>query len=369
MNHENSQRVQALTNSRLLARNTLLNLVGRFLPAAAALVCIPPILRALGPDRFGILMLALTFVGYFGVLDLGLPRALTQAVSQRIGEGREDEAPTVVWTGLSILLVLSALGVMISAALTPRIIHSVLNVPTRIEDEAIAAFYVLALSIPFVILNAALCGTLGAYQRFDLVNRLSIPMGIATYVGPLLILPWIDSLVAVMALLLLMRAASCVCLSAMCLRVIPGLRRGLRLDGTAARRLMTFGGWVTLSSVMTPLMTSIDRFIIGSLLSVTAVTFYAAPYEMVTRMWMVPIAFISVLAPAFTVQMASRGGKLSMLFQRALIYLFFILFPLTVAILVFAREGLVIWLGRGFADHSMRLLQYLAPAFSSAAWR
>jgi O-antigen/teichoic acid export membrane protein len=120
---EKTGRVQALTNSRLLVNNTLWNLAGRFLPVLVALVTIPPVVHILGPPRFGILSLALTFVGYFGLLDLGLGRALTQFISQKIGEGREDEVPTVLWTGLSILILLSVLGLIVLLTLTPAIVH------------------------------------------------------------------------------------------------------------------------------------------------------------------------------------------------------------------------------------------------------
>jgi O-antigen/teichoic acid export membrane protein len=87
-----------LTRGRLLARNTLWNLVGSGAPMAVAFFCIPVLIRALGKDRFGVLTLAWALIGYASLFDLGLGRALTQLVARKLGAGRDREVPTLVWT-------------------------------------------------------------------------------------------------------------------------------------------------------------------------------------------------------------------------------------------------------------------------------
>jgi O-antigen/teichoic acid export membrane protein len=359
MADENSGRVHALTNSRLLANNTLWNLTGRFLPVMVALVTIPFVVHILGPERFGILSLALAFVGYFGLLDLGLGRALTQFVSQKIGEGRENEIPIILWTGFGVLLFLSVLGMIALVTLTPAIVHHFLKVPPQSTGEIIGTFYVLGLSIPFIIGSAALWGVLGAYQRFDLGNRVLIPLGMLTYIGPLLALLWIDSLIAYMTVLVIIRAIATIALAIICLRVVPNIRQGT-FDRKIVRQLMTFGGWVTLSGIISPFMMSVDRFFIGGIVSLSAVAFYSAPYDLVTRFGIIPDAFLSVIGPALTVHAAGRNTRISVLFRRASTYLFLTLFPITIIFVVFAKAGLTIWLGENYAVHSARILQYFA---------
>lgn len=326
---------------------------------AAAFLCIPTLFRILGTDRFGILTLALAFIGYFGLLDFGLGRALTQAISEKIGQNRSDEAPGLIWTGFTLLTMLSAVAVAACLLMAPTIIH-LLKIPVGVEDDAIVAFYVLSLSIPLVIGSAALWGVLAAYQRFDLSNRIGIPLGVATYAGPVIALHWFDSLVAVMAVLLLVRTGATVGLAVMCLRVVPGLAQGHRFVRQEVRRLVSFGGWLTLSSVIAPLMTSADRFIIGALISVTAVGYYGTTYDIVTKLWVIPVGLLTVVGPALTVSLSSNSANTARLFERAAKYLFFILFAAALFLVVFAHEGFQLWLGRDFADHAARVLQWLA---------
>src|SRR3954463_4133366 len=81
----------AVTSTRLLARNTFLNLFAQLAPLVVAFVSVPILITALGSDRFGVLTLAWTLIGYFGLFDLGLGRALVQAVSEALGGGDDDE--------------------------------------------------------------------------------------------------------------------------------------------------------------------------------------------------------------------------------------------------------------------------------------
>ena len=69
------------SQGRLLARNTILNLLGQVVPAVAAIVFLPYTLHGLGIARFGILSLAWVLLGYLGLFDLGLGRATIRFVA------------------------------------------------------------------------------------------------------------------------------------------------------------------------------------------------------------------------------------------------------------------------------------------------
>jgi len=62
----------------LLARNTLLNLLGQAVPLLVGVLTIPFIVHGLGTERFGLLSLAWVILGYFTIFDLGLGRATTK---------------------------------------------------------------------------------------------------------------------------------------------------------------------------------------------------------------------------------------------------------------------------------------------------
>ena len=56
----------------MLLRNSLWHLSGSALPALVALATVPLMIRGLGLEGFGVVMLITSVVGYFGVLDVNL---------------------------------------------------------------------------------------------------------------------------------------------------------------------------------------------------------------------------------------------------------------------------------------------------------
>ena len=136
------------------------------LPAAVALVTIPALIHGLGVDRFGVLTLVWMVIGYFSLFDLGLGRALTQVVSERLGQGDEQGIPVVVWTALTVMTALGIVAGGIIAVIAPLLVHSLLKIPPALQNETRNAMYLLAGTIPFVLLIAGLAGILSALQRF-----------------------------------------------------------------------------------------------------------------------------------------------------------------------------------------------------------
>jgi len=352
---------KTLTSGKLLAQNTIYGLVGQGIPLVVAVFSIPPLIKGLGTDRFGILTLAWIVISYFSLFDLGLGRALTQLVAEQLGKGaKENSIAELVLTASWLMLGLGLLGSGVFALLSPWLVHRVLNIPVALQAETLRAFYLLAVSIPIITSTAGLVGFLSALQRFDLINAVRIPMGTFMFLGPLLVLPFSNELPPVIGVLLAGRVVFWVINAGFCFKVMPVLRNCMQFRKRLVLPLLRFGGWMTLSNVVGPLMVYMDRFLIGGLISVTAVAYYATPYEVVTKLWIIPGALVSVLFPAFSTSFFQNPKQAEQLFYRGVKYIFLILFPITLGIISFASDGLNVWLGQEFAQNSTPVMQWLA---------
>jgi O-antigen/teichoic acid export membrane protein len=349
-----------LTSGRLLARNTIWNLIGNGAPMIVAVFSMPILIRGMGKDRFGVLALAWGLIGYAGLFDMGLGRALTQLVAKKLGEGDEKYVPTLVWTSLLLMFAMGIVGTAVIGGISPWLIHHTLKVPEALQPEALSSFYLLALSVPIVISTSGLRGLLEAYQRFGVINALRIPMGVFSFLGPLIVLPFSKKVSAVVAVLVIGRIIAWGAHLFFCLRVLPGLQRGIPWQRSAVRPLMRFGSWMTVSNIISPLMTTFDRFVIGALLSVTAVAYYTTPFELTSKLWLIPSSLLSVMFPAFSTSFVQDRNRTAMLYSRSVKYLLLVLFPIILFIVALAYDGLKLWLGPDFAQHSTPVLQWLA---------
>jgi O-antigen/teichoic acid export membrane protein len=71
-----------------------------------------------------------------------------------------------------------------------------------------------------------------------------------------------------------------------------------------------YGGWVTVSSLISPLLVSADQFLIGSLIGVAGVAHYAVPMNLVVRTQTFPAALARTFFPRMSV--LSRDGALEL---------------------------------------------------------
>jgi len=342
-----------------LARNVIWNFLGTGAPLLVGIFAIPVLVDELGTERFGVLALAWMIVGYFSLFDLGLGRALTQTLASMLGRRNLDQIPTLFWTAILLMTALGVLGAIVAFAMSAWLVGDVLKVPTALTRETLTSFYVLAAAIPVVIMTTGLRGTLEAYQRFDLVNAVRIPLGVLTFLGPVVILPWSNTLPAVIGILACARLLASIAYALLCCHVEPAICTGFRFDKGLLRTLFTFGGWMTVTNVVGPLMVYMDRFLIGAVVSLTAVAYYATPFEIVSKLLIVPAALMGVVFPAFSSTLAVDRDRAARLFGRVVEYVLLALFPVTLLVVVYAGEGLTIWLGGEFADNSTVVLQLL----------
>jgi O-antigen/teichoic acid export membrane protein len=349
-----------LTNGGMLARNTLWNLLGQLTPMLAAVVAIPVILRGLGIPRFGVLSLAWVVIGYFSLFDLGIGRALTKLVADKIGSKQEQAIPALVWTSLVFMFGLGVIGGLLMAAACPPLVHKLLKIPAALEAETLHSFYLMALSIPFITVTSGLRGVLEGLQYFRTANLIRIPTSIFSLAGPLLVLPFSQSLVWIVAVLVLGRVIGALAYLLACFQALPALPGQISVDRSLIKPVMIFGGWMTVSNVISPILVYIDRFVLGTVISVSMIAYYTAPFDMVVRLTVIPGAVAGVLFPAFALSWAQDPQRAQLLLNRGLKYVFLIIFPLTLVLVTLAPEGLRWWLGISFAENSSSVLRWLS---------
>jgi len=342
-------------NALKLARYTIYNLVGLGLPLSLALVSIPVLVQALGPARFGLLALIWAVTSYFGLFDLGLSRALTQALAAVLSRGDIDQAGRLAATALLLMAGLGGAGGVLLGILAPWGVDLLQQVPDR--AEAIAATRWMAAALPFIVITAGLRGMLEACHAFGVLNAIRLPMGLWTFAGPWLAVVWgAPDLGSIALALAIGRLLGCAAHVMPVLHALPQLRGRMRWDDSLIRPLARAGGWLSLSNVVSPFMGYVDRFVAGATVSAAAVAWYATPQELVLKLWIVPGALTAVLLPIF----AARRPDARRLFGRAVLLLLLSLTPICAGLFFFAEPILAWWITPDFAAHSAPLLRVFA---------
>lgn len=353
-----SSSAKSLNSGQLLAKNFFINLLGKAVPALVALATIPLLINLMGSERFGLFNLLLITVGYFSFFELGIGRAITKFVSESLaGSDQERELGKLLWSSFALLLLLGFFAAILLILFAPYLIKNILNVPDFLINEGITSLIYVSLSLPLMIASAGVHGILAAQQRFDLINIIQIPFGVSNYLFPLLILlAGSDNLSHAILSIVFARVVVLGASILVCFYTMPSIKSPSPVSFTYMKKVLKFGGWLTVSNIISPLLTYMDRFFIGAILTLTAVSYYVVPYTIATKLLLIVGSLAMVLFPAFSYSQSQAKEVYLKLYRRAIKYTFLILTPIVLFLAVFSYDLLSLWLGVEFAYNSYWVL-------------
>lgn len=346
------------------------NLGGLAFPLGVAVLTVPQLIEKLGQERFGLLALAWGLIGYAGSLDLGLGRALTQMVARLRGEGNLSSIPDVLATAGRITLVTGLIGgVLIGiAALTGG--HTWVRTASTSPSEIQYAMLLLAIALPAQAMSATYRGLNEAFLNFKGISFLRAGLGIVNFAGPYAVslfttqLPWLVATLVVSRLVALFMFRH---LATQCLQNEPEIRGPAVYSSSIARSLFTFGGWVTVSSIVSPIMVQADRFVIASTISAAAVSVYVLPYEVVGQSLILVGAVSSVMFPGLSKLIQEQPDQWQPYFSKWLLRVAGLMALVCTALALLLPVILPLWIKGNLKPESIVIGQVLClGVFSNA---
>jgi len=344
--------------SRNVAKNALWNVGGQLVSLGVGLVALPLLLLELGAARLGVFTLALGLIGFSGLFDLGLGRALTQTVSSSLGQGRSQAQVAALVS--RVIGLLAAVGTLWAVALwwaAPFLVDHLFSLTGGMARETVFGLRALALSIPFALAATGALGTLEGLQQFRLLSLWRMPMSVLQFGLPLgvaIIRPDVGWVIAALAVT---RVGWLLLWLTQLNRLLP------RVPGTSTsradlRHALHFGGWLSVSNLIGPLMVYADRFYLASVFPPAMVAYYTVPFDTAYRATSLPQTAVNALFPALA-ETQSRPEASTRLLALAIRAVVVLMLPAVLVVAVFAHPLLALWLNTSFAAPATPVLQLL----------
>src|SRR5438445_228829 len=160
---------------RIVARNVIWNWAGMVVGLAVGVVVMPFLIHRLGQETYGLWILVGSLTNYFGLLDLGVRGsvgryvAFYRAKDDREGVNRTLSTATVILSGVAVLAFLGTL-----------ILQLVFFEPFAVSADQVVsvrwALFIVGVNLALTFPLSVFDGTLWAFQRFDVLNRIDIPV-------------------------------------------------------------------------------------------------------------------------------------------------------------------------------------------------
>jgi O-antigen/teichoic acid export membrane protein len=334
-------------------------------PLIIAFLTIPSLIAKIGMERFGLLALAWALIGFAGIFDLGIGRATTQTISGLRGASQLEQVPAVVRTAVALSFrtgmigaVCLGIGILLGA-------HSHIRYAQELNTEVTIATWLLALAIPVQSISAMYRGVNEAFEKFREISLVRVGLGVTNFLGPFCVAIFTTHLGVLVATLLLSRLIALLlfrrfakgCLVREAWTEAPGV--AAKASPQIAVQLLSFGAWVTVSSLVYPLLIQADRFLIGATISAAAVAAYVIPYEIVVQSLVLVGAITTVMFPSLTVLISSRSREVMEAFYRWLALTTLMMLLVSAVLAGMLPYFLPFWLGQGLPDAAIEVGQIL----------
>jgi O-antigen/teichoic acid export membrane protein len=349
-----------LAPSSLLARNAVLNFVTEGWTFVVLVLAMPKLVAYWGETSFGLFSLAWVVIGYLSFLDIGVNRAATKFISEHLADRDDDAVRGLVRTSFLANLTFGLAGAVFVLLASPYLVHSVFKISGALQREARLVFFAVALAVPMLLVQGIFRAVLSSYQRFGWINSVNAVTMTAQW-GSAIWLAWRGHGVAVVVLAtVITRLLGTLAYGTLLYRLLPGIRLWGAGGLSGLAKLLKFGTWVSISQVISPLLVYLDRILIASFVSLGAVTLYTVPYEVMTRLRIIPASLATTLYPAFSERgIEGQQHQLQSLYERSVRYLLLITLPVITFLVVLGPDLLSVWMGNSFAKQTSLVLQLL----------
>lgn len=337
----------------MIIKSIFLNSIGIVLPIVVSFPLLGMIARMVDVEKFGVFLIFFSFVGFSSFLDLGLSRAIVREVAKK--DSQEEEKKKIIQTASIFVFFIGLIFSLVSIYFVDEIVDF-LNLSESIVKDVRDSFIIVNMSIPFVLISGVWSAlpegelrflSLSAYKSISGVLLILIPFSFAIFSASLI------SLAAGLIVARILTAA----MSFWYVRYFFYER--FSFDYKLFKNLIGYGGWLTVTNIVGPLMVYGDRFLLSNLLGAKSVGFYTAASELISRLLIVPSIVAKPLYPLYAfdqvyVEKRERLIKLS---------LAFVVFFVVIFVYLFSDFFVTIWLGERYSVKVVNLIQILLVGF------
>jgi len=331
-------------------RSMLTNAVSNWGPLGVNLiigfVLTPYLISYLGKVNYGTWALAGSFIGYYGLLRLGVGSAVMRYTPYYIGRAQNDTASEVISSAMAVFLTAGGLILLLSVFVAEpiaRFYNAGFEFVWLVRILGAAA----AVECPMRVLDAAV----RSHEKWVPANIITIVTSLLRAAG-LAACIWLGyNLIAMGFVVLAVVVLSFVLMAGLFISSCHNIRlRPTKIKFQHLKLLLTFGVFTTTITLVTSMRLQGHKLIIGKVISLEAVAIYTIAVILIKNIRGLVIAPNRVLWPRFayldgrkmTRQITSlflQGTKINAIFSAML----------TLIILVVGPKLIHIWVGDGFA--------------------
>lgn len=330
----------------LVRRNVLANTGGRVWAAVLSLAVVPLQIRFVGIEAYGLLGVFQSLIAVFALLDLGLGNVLNRELARAsMQPGREQEMRNLVRTieaaywGIGVLI-----GIAVALLAAPIAEHW-LQASALPRDQLVQALVLMGIAIACQWPRALYYSGLMGLQSQVVTNVASASVSTVLSVGGVLILWKVSpSVTALLAWYAAVGLAETLLAAWLLWRALPAAKAPAAFSPDLLRDLWRYAAGMTGVSVMTVILTQVDKIILSRALSLEAFGYYSLASRVAAALFYLIGPVTTAYFPRFSQLTApEHREELARTYHKGCQLMAVAVLPATAVLALFSAELLQLW--------------------------
>ena len=330
----------------IVRRNIIANIAGSAWALLVSLAAVPFYIRFLGIEVYGLIGLFLSLTAIFSLLDLGLRTTLNRKLAQlSVQPGTEQEMRDLLRT-LEIIYWTIGVAIGLSVALLAPLVAAYWIKPQQLSMEtATRALTMIGLVIACQWPLALYSGGMMGLQKQVTLNVVVSAFATVRSLGAVLVLWQIaPTLEAFFTWYIAMSLAETLLTAFLLWRGLPPAPSRAAFRRTQLVELWRFAAGMTGISVLSVILTQLDKVILSTVLSLEAFGYYTLAWRVAAALYSLSSPINTAFFPRFS-QLAAEGDKreLERLYHRGCQLTSAVLLPVAAVLALYAQDCLYLW--------------------------
>jgi O-antigen/teichoic acid export membrane protein len=351
----NPEEKAATTNGMTskVVKGSIWVLVGQVVPLIATFIASPFVIRYLGSEAYGVLLIVAMIPSYFAFSNFGMGLASTKFGSEAYGNSSFNKEAAVIRTAAYIAFCSTILAVIPLFIFANFIIVDIFKIPEKYHTVATIGLRATSIGLLF----NAMSGVFNTPQLTRLKMGLNvianaIPRILMTSLAPVVVYmgggitgaAWLACIASVVIFLLNIFVSG---------RLLPQLYN-FSIDRSIIKPLIKFGKGMILYDIAFMIILNMEKFLLPNITeSPSQVAYYSIAFTLANMTNMFTLAIGQTLIPAFSQMLApEKKSALNLLFSRSFRGCIILLLPACMFLLVIAQPFFTLWAGQEYGINS-----------------
>jgi O-antigen/teichoic acid export membrane protein len=320
----------------------------------------PFILHRLGDTAYGIWVLIFSVTGYYGLFDLGIRSSVIRYVSTYTATGDQEGIAKLINTSLATYTAIGAVAMAVTLVCS-LFVDRLFKIPPDFLTTARWLFLMVGAAVAMGFPTGVFGGILEGLQQFYFVNLTNLISTLLRAVLIVLALTRGYGLLTIAFITVVLPILSSFVRAAIVLRTLPVRYGWSYVDRGAFREIANYSAVSLILMIAYKLRFKTDEIVIGTFLSVTAITYFSIGDRLLDYASEVVSSLAQIFVP-MSGQSDARGdkGHLRKILVAGNRVCALIIFPITAILIILGKSIIEAWVGPRYVAASYPVLVVLA---------